>query len=265
MGNKISNGKPAPAPATVEICVAEVVITNKFKEMILRAHKAQEKVLEIREHSLEGWNKGGKEKEISEFYKIFGTKGDELIGDDDETKQTALLIMQDGIKRIKTIHNQMFRYDKDGVLTCHYINNTACGNFTARVNEFIDKDYHIFIAGKFKDKPLCGVDSQVSTLCHEMSHFCKTGKGGIGGGMSTHDMNAQGKPAFMSADAHLAAAKKMVSQHNQAVFRSAYNVEKYFQIALNEEILIDINKSVEEDMSKDLKIKIDNNPPPPPK
>lgn len=59
--------------------------------------------------------------------------------------------------------------------------------------------------------------------------------------------------------------KKMVSQHNQAVFRSAYNVEKYFQIALNEEILIDINKSVEEDMSKDLKIKIDNKPPPPPK
>ncbi|EKF7028628.1 hypothetical protein OZ500_004342, partial [Escherichia coli] len=105
MENKISNGKPAPAPATVEICVAKVVITNKFKEMILRAHKAQEKVLEIRERSLEGWDKGGKEKEISEFYKIFGTKGDKLIGDDDETKQTALLIMQDGIKRIKTIHN----------------------------------------------------------------------------------------------------------------------------------------------------------------
>ncbi|MEW3291677.1 hypothetical protein MZT44_05235 [Escherichia coli] len=62
MENKISNGKPAPAPATVEICVAKVVITNKFKEMILRAHKAQEKVLEIRERSLEGWDKGGEGK-----------------------------------------------------------------------------------------------------------------------------------------------------------------------------------------------------------
>lgn len=244
----------------VRVCVAEVMVSNAFERVVLTAHRAQRIVLDLREKSLSECEKDKYGKEASEFNKIFGSKVDKKIHGD----TTALMIMQDGLRRIRTLHDQMIREDSDGKLTCYYLNNTVCGNFTARVNENIDRDYKIFIAHKFLNLAVTGENSQVSTLCHEMSHFARTGEGGINGGMGTGDLNASGKDAFLSEEGHKAAAIQMVNKHSENVFHSAYNIEKYFESLLDENTLSQISKAVEEDMKKRLIIIQDNTPPPPP-
>ena len=258
MDSKISLG----TPSNVEVCISNVIITNKFKEMMMKAHRAQEKVLQIRAQNLDEISYYSNKSERDEFEKIFGMKWDTVL---ERYNKTAKMVMLDGVERMKKIHREMIRLDENGVLTCYYINNTICGNFSAKVNSMIDRNYQVYIAGKFGKMKLLGRNSQVSTLCHEMSHFCMTGEGGMGGGMNTQDMNAQGQPAFLSESAHLDAAKIMVSRHDQRVFNSAYNIEKYFELTLDVSTFAEVKESVEQDMKKELRIIVDNSPPPSPK
>lgn len=65
MDNKTSVG----TPSNVEICISNVIITNKFKEMMMKAHRAQEKVLQIRAQNLEGISYYSNKSERDEFEK----------------------------------------------------------------------------------------------------------------------------------------------------------------------------------------------------
>ena len=70
--------------------------------------------------------------------------------------------------------------------------------------------------------------------------------------MATEDMDAMGHPAFLSEVNHLLAAKKLLG--NQSVFESAYNIEKYFELELEPDELVEINEAVKNDMNKNIKI-----------
>lgn len=213
----------------VEKCVSDIMISNEFKRKILIAHRAQDIILEMREKSLMECKNNKNGKDANEFNKIFGIKTDKKITED----MTALMIMQDGVKRIRALHDQMIRFDENGILTCYYLNNTVCGGFTARVNELSDRNYKIYIAHKFINLEVTGKNSQVGTLCHEMSHFARAGVGGINGGMGTGDLNANGEDAFLSKQGHIDAADEMVNKHSKRVFNSAYNIERYFEVLLD--------------------------------
>ncbi|QLN17387.1 hypothetical protein HVZ29_00525 [Escherichia coli] len=252
-GNGSSEGQTA-----VQVCISDVMVSNAFERMILIAHRAQGIILKMREKSLIECVKNKNGAESREFESIFGVRADKKIKGD----VTALMIMQDGVRRIKSIHTQMIRAGKDGKMTCYYLNNTICGGFSARVNEFLDRDYKIYIAHKFIGINVTGSNSQVGILSHEMSHFTRTGIGGINGGMGTGDLNANGEEAFLSEKGHIAAANEMVRNHSKRVFNSAYNIERYFEVPLNNVLLSEITEVVEDDMKKELKIITDNTPPP---
>ncbi len=244
--------------SAVGMCVARIEVSNSFERIALTAHRATEVILELRDKSLSECEKNKNSKDADEFKKIFGTEVDKEIYDG----TTALIVMQDGLRRLRAIHDKMIRADNNGKMTCYYLNNTICGNFTARVNGNVDRDYSIFIAQKFLNLDVTGVNSQVATLCHEMSHFVKTGKDGVNGGMGTGDLNASGEEAFLSGESHKIAASQMVNMHSKNVFRSAYNIERYFEISLDNNTLSEISKAVENDMKKELIIIQDDTPPP---
>lgn len=253
--NGSSNGITA-----VEICVSDVMVSNAFERKILIAHRAQGHVLEMREKSLIECGKNKNGTESREFENIFGVRVDKKIKGDN----TALMIMQDGVRRIKSIHAQMIRADKDGKMTYYYLNNTVCGGFSARVNGALDRDYKIYIAQKFIGINITGSNSQVGILSHEMSHFTRAGIGGVNGGMGTGDLNSKGERAFLSEAGHKAAADDMVRNHSKYVFNNAYNIERYFEVPLGNDLLSEIAETVENDMKKELIIITDNTPPPPP-
>lgn len=56
----------------------------------------------------------------------------------------------------------------------------------------------------------------------------------------------------------------MVNSHSKSVFNSAYNIERYFEIPLDKDILSQISKDVKEDMKEKIIIIPDYTPPPPP-
>ena len=254
-----TNGSSSGISA-VEVCIAKVMVSNSFERVVLTAHRALRAVLDLRKESLCECERDKNSRAADEFNKIFGTKVDKQI----YGNKTALMIMQDGLRRISAIHDQMIRMGDDGKMTCYYLNNTICGGFTARVNGNLDKNYSVFIAQKFLGLNVTGSESQVGVLCHEMSHFVRAGEGGINGGMGTGDLNANGEDAFLTAEGHKKAAKQMVYMHSRDVFRSAYNIERYFEISLDNNTLSNISKAVEDDMKKELKIIQDDTPPPTP-
>lgn len=98
---------------------------------------------------------------------------------------------------------------------------------------------------------MTGENSQISTLCHEISHFARTGEGGVNGGMGTGDLNASGKEVFLSEDGHKIASIQMVNKHGESVFHCTYNIEKYFENLLDANTLSQVSKAVEEDLKKD--------------
>lgn len=255
--------KSSRSASSVKHCVAEVQITNVFKEKVLLAHFAQQKILDVRLRNLSEWTKNDKE----EFKKIFGLDGNKIIKKNitmngkviDDSKE-ANMLMKDGIERIKKINSQMIRVVCEKRL-CFYINNTICGNFFAVVDKYRDRNYEIAIGGKFFNHSLFGKDSQVSTLCHEMSHFVESGLGGISGGMGTDDLNKDGLPIDASPTEHNNAANNFVRTHNPIVFRNAYNIERYFEISLDEKTLTEVYKTVKEEMMKPLEIIIKTTSP----
>ncbi len=207
------------------------------------------------------------EKDGEEFKRIFGIDGVDsiqesiIVGDKIiDNSKSAKELMQDGIERIKEINSQMIRI-VGGKRLCFYINNTICGNFFAVVDKYMDRNYEVNIAGKFFKASVFGKDSQVSTLCHEMSHFVKTGAGGITGGMNTDDLNKDGLPIDTTAKNHTDAADNFIKKKSPLVFKNAYNIERYFIISLDTKTQAEVNALVKKEMEKPLEIIVKTTPP----
>ncbi|EFB5172144.1 hypothetical protein KYK43_003296 [Escherichia coli] len=96
---------------------------------------------------------------------------------------------------------------------------------------------------RFVCKELTGPESQVSSLCHELSHFYRTGENGKYGGMGTDDMPIEG--GFSRDKNYLGEANRLKSEGDQYVFKNAYNIEKYFECHLSDEQMIEIEKEVQ--------------------
>lgn len=80
----------------------------------------------------------------------------------------------------------------------------------------------IDILQNFTCKGVSGKNSQVSTLCHELSHFLTIWDGEqYYGGLSSNDLG-EGR--------EFTNATELKNSHNPKVFENAYNIEKYFEI-----------------------------------
>ncbi|WP_330985861.1 MULTISPECIES: hypothetical protein [Enterobacterales] len=253
----VTKGKPAKKLKIINQCKI-----NDFRAMMEEALAAMDRVLAQRTKDLEVWG----EKEQTEFYRIFGSKGDRIIevemslrGDGHKVKMTAREVMQNCIRRLKWIKGQMTLDD--------YINeiydpdnpddptNSAIRpksgmpkTFSAYVNEQKQDDYKVHIGINFTGRveggntrvcaTVMGSDSRVTTLCHEMSHFVKIFADPEHGGMGTSDYDVKGrKPASGQKDKdtilqHQSGANDMVIRNDYNVFDNAYNIEKYFEITL---------------------------------
>lgn len=97
-----------------------------------------------------------------------------------------------------------------------------------------------------------GVESQVSTLCHEISHFYRveskestsgtdhdnSESRGPWGGAGTDDLPTGGdykhEKGISGENIYIEYRKKLKTQHSLDVFRNAYNFEQYFQLTEKE-------------------------------
>lgn len=244
-----TRGKPSKEKTIVKQCKI-----NDFNAMIEEALEAMERVLLQRELDLKTWG----EKEQTEFYTIFGSRGERLIdvdmplrGISSVQKMTARELMLDCIRRLHWIKNQLtldsFVNMIHGPANPQGVNGKpdTVKIFTAYVNSDRQDDFKIFIGINFtgrvnsKNVKTCmsttGADSRVSTLCHEMSHFVKHYSNPYLGGMGTLDYESDGsKPKgnkdSSSAKGHLEGANILVKRQGVNVFNNAYNIEKYFEI-----------------------------------
>lgn len=190
------------------------------------AHNAQKIILRMRENDLILWTR----KEQDEFREIFGFDGNEIVDDiysspfivKGTEKKKAKDLMKDGIKRLQLLCNSLS--------INNFSNLTDCGNYYAKVSETqtialdISKystTLKIDIGQKFVNAPLYGVDSQVCTLCHELSHFMRYVDEVDAGGMSTDDITGNKKPREI--------AIKMRDKKDPQLFLNAYNIEMYFE------------------------------------
>lgn len=248
----VTKGKPTKKLKIINQCKI-----NDFRAMMEEALAAMDRVLVQRTKDLDAWG----EKEQAEFYRIFGSKGERVIevemslrGDGHKVKMTAREVMQDCIRRLKWLKGQMTLddyineiYDSD-----NSINNTTSSMsgviriFAAHVKEQKQSDYKVYIGINFTGRKksggirtcasVTGVDSRVSTLCHEMSHFVKKYSDPEHGGMGTSDYDNTGRKPDpeerdnWSAEQHKSGADMLVKLRSECVFDNAYNIERYFEI-----------------------------------
>lgn len=252
----------------------EVKVTNQFSRMMLKALKATLIVLKRREDDLseEKWG----EEQQNEFYKIFKVRHDVLLTIDSKEEKgkakkiyedmpqdpyiekrkniTAYLFMKESVGRMIAMCEQFSvknKQDSNDRVHSNFINNTdstygsasvAADQTTGLKPESYGQTLKIHIYQKFACKPLFGRYSQVSTLCHELSHFYRNGAEGEYGGMGTNDIPI--KPGNESESGYLEKAKTLKSEQNQYVFKSAYNIEEYFELELTNAELLEIDNSV---------------------
>jgi|GEM_PF-814668 len=249
-------------------CVKETKVTNQFKKMMDEALEATKKVLEQRQKDLsdKGWN-ADKQKEFFEIFGINGN--DVITVDSKEEREkvrkvrdackdpdiippmdpyievrdsiTACFYMKEGVDRIIDICNKIsVRAPIDNAQIVHgnFVNHTDMKGSSANVksdqnlglNPDLYKDnLKINIHQNFVCKPLMGYDSQVSTLCHELSHFFRS-QDAKHGGMGTDDMPVSG--GFDVAKGYYGYANDLKKMGSQDIFKNAYNIEGYFELII---------------------------------
>ncbi|RJT19203.1 hypothetical protein [Buttiauxella izardii] len=243
-------------------CVKEAKVTNQFKKMMDEALEATKKVLEQRKKDLseEGWN----DAKRAEFEEIFGIQGSSIISVDgeDEKKKTkaadpgspmdpfieirtisAHEFVQESVERLLAMFEKISTTgnaeNDDPTLNGNFFNKThlkkGSASVTADQTSFLDPDRYkevlkINIFQNFVCKSLMGFDSQVSTLCHELSHFYRSGENGKDGGMGTEDMPTKG--GYDPNKKYYEFASILKKWKSQYVFKNSYNVEQYFEIEL---------------------------------
>lgn len=155
--------------------------------------------------------------------------------------------MKEGVNRLMFLCSQLHVDDPiigSDIVHGNFVNKTD--NNIATANVTADQTYglnpalyrttlKINIFQNFVCKPLTGPGSQVSSLCHELSHFYRYGKNGIYGGMGTDDMPTTG--GFAKAKAYIETANSLKRAGSQYVFKNAYNIERYFELQLTAEEL----------------------------
>lgn len=261
-------------------CVKGCKVTDQFQKMVLTALKAQRIVLHQRALDLKTWEE--KEKnEFLEIFGIEGSV--EITIDSKEEKAdarekengsvdnyiekrsiTAHEFMKESVQRLIYMCDQLYvddakegdeRHDKKlnaNITYGSFINRTEDHRYTAGVcsdqtltlaPERYKEELKINIYQRFTNKVLTGVESQVSTLCHELSHFFREGEKGELGGMGTYDMRET------AGGSYLQYAKELKKKSSQLVFRNAYNIELYFGLAISDEELEQIKKEVDKELS----------------
>lgn len=160
-------------------------ITDPFEKMIKIALKEQLKILNIRKKELEVWDDDAKDR----FKKAFGLT-------DEKARQWIL----SGIKKEIELNQSI------SISNFIKINK----NVYASVNA-TDLKHRIYIGKKFINAPLTGEESQVLTLCHEMSHFDDI--------IGTEDLGGKSPRNF---------AKKLAKNSDERTMQSSYNFEMYF-------------------------------------
>lgn len=217
-------------------CIKHQKITDKFKIMMCKAHKAQRMVLLKRADDLLLWGAN----EQNDFSGIFKFKGEDYInirkyGENTGKRLQARMLMMDGIRRMMTISN--------GFTMESFRDYTKCNEFAAFVEPQLDPPYIVNIGMNFeyrneiKNAVTGAGDSYVSTLCHEMSHIWWCWKNNQEGGMWTQDYTgiskfATSKKDEVSYSKHISVANELVASKKEQLFENAYNIERYFQIKL---------------------------------
>lgn len=239
-------------------CLCESVVTDQFKRMMTNAFEKTKAILKRRYDDLTSWDA----QHQKEFSKIFGVDGGTTITTKyysagqhltDEPRDAPSLIimpahdfMKQGVKRLIDICDLI----DVGMRTCdietgfylygNFLNETSLSvRASARVakgqtlNKTPDKykdTLRIEILQNFQKRKLTGVGSQVSTLCHELSHLIiYQDKGALYGGMGTDDFP---KGDFSESTHFLSYAAALLKAHSPLVFENAYNVEKYFELEI---------------------------------
>lgn len=248
-----TKGKPEKVRNIVNQCKI-----NDFRVMIKEAMNAFDKVLSKRKLDLETWG----EKEQKEFYRIFGSRGDEIVNIDMPIRgisniksMTAREVMLDCIRRLVWIRGQLtvdsfinkINIHQDPIISSDSSDINLPKAFAAYVIPTQQKDFKIYIGINFTGRvnnnairncaAVTGIDSRVATLCHEMSHFEKNFVDPTLGGMGTLDYESDGSKPLPNQDnssyiGHLNGADKLVRTGNKNVFNNAYNIERYFQIVI---------------------------------
>lgn len=259
-----SNGCSTGTTEEKKECVKEFVVSDKFKIMIDEAFENTKAILKQRCDDLKKW---GYDQE-HEFSTIFGIGGNELITmkyyspgqqiDPDDAKPTpqntpseievyAYDFMRDGVERLLSICNLIKvgdrAYDENSKFYRYgnFLNETALTLGAARIskgqtlNALPDKykdRIHVEILHRFTEiNKVTGLDSRVSTLCHELSHLVIYKENGVYyGGMGTDDIIPKG--IKKTNDNYTKHAKNLLQKKSKHVFNNAYNIERYFEIKI---------------------------------
>ncbi|EAS1760954.1 hypothetical protein OY11_24550, partial [Salmonella enterica] len=160
-------------------------ITDPFIKIIKNALKEQLNILTVRKGELELWDDAAKIR----FDKAFGFT-------DEKARRW---ILSGIVKEIKL--NQ-------SIPISNFIKTNE--NIFASVNP-TDLEHRINIGKKFIKAPVTGSESQVVTLCHEMSHFDDI--------LGTEDLGGGNPRSF---------AKKLADNGDERTMQSSYNFEMYF-------------------------------------
>lgn len=241
------NGSSEATTVKQKECAKEFIVSDKFKKMMDTVFEAANRVLKTRYNNITRWNKDDQE----EFLKIFGVPGNTIITSKYSAKNEssflseeveARVFMQEGIQRLLTMCEKISvgtRKCKDGInLYGNFVNNTHISPGSARVEEtqtiglspdnYAEK-LRIEILHNFEAKKnLFGHNSRVSTLCHELSHFCRyyVDEKHCGAFGSKDSPTKEFNPNY-NYDGY---ASDLVRAHDSAVFMNAYNIERYFEI-----------------------------------
>lgn len=259
-----NSGKSTKGTSEKKIrCVKETRVTNQFKKMMSEALDATKNILSQRRKDLseQGWDSESQE----EFQKIFGLTGNQVITIDSKAEKekvresdkdtefdpyiekregvTAYQFMKESIERLINIVDKLSVEDPDEkniLLHGNFVNYTDKSIASANVRAdqtyllnpiFYKSTLRVNIYQNFVCKPLTGKNSKVSTLCHEFSHFYRDGAQGEYGGMGTDDMPTKG--GYSNTKPYVKNANEFRDEHNQYVFKNAYNIERYFELPLS--------------------------------
>ena len=160
-------------------------ITDPFIKIIKNALKEQLIILETRKKELERWDKNAQDR----FIKAFGFANE-------KAKQWILAGINKEISLNKSIPIENFKKVDENVY--------------ASVNA-TDLKHNINIGKKFLKAPVNGEESQVLTLCHEMSHFDDI--------LGTEDLGGNSPRNF---------AISLARNGDERTMQSSYNFEMYF-------------------------------------
>lgn len=251
-----------------KLCVKETKVTNQFKKMMDEALEATQKLLEQRQKDLseKGWNVD-KQEEFFKIFGVNGStlitvdskeERDKVrkIRNNDKAPEnlppmdpyvekrdniTAYIYMREGVDRLVEMLTKISvksPLDASARIHVNFVNQTDISDGSANVSgdqtlglnpESYGNVLKINIQQNFVCKPLMGFESQVSTLCHELSHFFRS-QDNNHGGLGTDDMPVSG--GFSKNKPYNSNASDLKNSGNQDVFKNAYNIERYFELII---------------------------------